>query len=129
MRVFAPPNDQEYLVDFKHYLYSKSLSHMTQHKGLREIRASTSCEIWHRRPVGDMKTEGKVFVECGWSHCAVEDRFNKECGRRLALWRAVEFLPRKLRGLILHEYFNRHRNGQTQNGHNATQGGFDGAAA
>ena len=129
MRVFAPPNDQEYLVDFKHYLYNKPLLYKTKHKGLRELRASTTCEIWHCRPVGNMKIEGKVIVNFGWSYCAVEDRFNKEHGRRLALRRAVEPLPRKLRGLILHEYFNRHRNGHTQNGHNRTQGGFDGTAA
>jgi len=90
-----------FTINFLHEQFDEPQVRFTLHRGARMFRAMTSCTILGANgpsPIGIS----------GFAWCADEDRFCKETGRQIALKRAVQDLPREVRGAILYAYFTRH---------------------
>lgn len=87
-------------IEFKHDHYDPAREHYREFgRDPAMIKAETVCRITGER--------GRSWTDS--SCCSVHDNFCKETGRRIALRRTVEMLPREVRGKILHAYYARHR--------------------
>ena len=66
-----------------------------------KVRALTSCFI------EGQEMDRWAAVAQGEARCSLDDRFQKETGRKLALQRAVAHFPQVLRGTIWDAYLSR----------------------